>query len=479
MGGPARITVAVPVMGKGATNHIHRPEVIDACQGRGIDLLFLVRPDYLEILKWHPGARYAACELPEMAERKRALSGFFEYWRNLYPAWDPGRKTRFRVLNSERSVTAQLRHRLLEMSARSRSVMTKALQLEERLLRNAERVQVPVDGIDRMLLLGVGTHGTMSEALFARWARRHGIPAVHIVSNYDGLSSKGFRGTNIDKLLVWGPAMRDDAIRLQGIPQARTEIIGAPRYDRIVSQDYVGRAEFLAGCGLDPARRTILFAGGRNDYHYFEALAAFEELRARDDSVQLVIRIYPKKTLLRSAAMRCFVRDARSIPGVYVSVGDPHYEHGSEAREVIAIEEWELWHLLKHSDVVVNLFSTIALEACLFDKPVINMWYFGSSGMTLREPEYVPYPDMYHIRKFDSYGVADRADSRRALVDLMRLRLDNPGYGARERRTAVAEECGPLDGQACTRLAQALRAGQAGAGSVNLRSSRQVSLDGV
>ena len=474
MSGPGRITVAVPVMGKGATNHIHRPEVIDACRSRGIELLFLVRPDYLEILQRHPEARYTACELPEIAERKRALAGFFEYWRNLYPARDPGRKTRFRVLNADRSLSARFRHRLLEGSARSRWVMVRILHLEERLLRNAERVQGPVDRIDRMLLLGVGTHGTMPEALFARWAKRHGIPAVHIVSNYDGLSSKGFRGTSVDRLLVWGPAMRDDAVRLQGIPQTRTEVIGAPRYDRLVTQHYVERAEFLAGCGLDATRKTILFAGGRNAYHYFEALAAFEELRARDHSVQLVIRVYPKKSLLRSAAMRCFIRDARRMRDVYVSIADPHYEQGTEEREVIAIEERELWHLLKHSDLVVNLFSTIALEACLFDKPVINMWYFGSTGMALREPEYVPYPDMYHIRKFEGYGVSDRAESRTELIDLMRRRLDNPGHGAPERRMAVAEECGPLDGQACTRLAQALREGPVGAGAANLPSLKRV-----
>ncbi len=51
-------------MGKGATNHIHRAEVIGAFLERGVDLCFFVRPDYFDILDKHPGCRYVSCEIP-------------------------------------------------------------------------------------------------------------------------------------------------------------------------------------------------------------------------------------------------------------------------------------------------------------------------------------------------------------------------------------------------------------------------------
>jgi hypothetical protein len=447
-----KLKVGVPVMGKGATNHIHRPEVIDAFLEKGVELYFFVRPDYFDILQQYPSCHYIACDIPTIVGRGKTAAGFFEYWRNLYPARDTGRRIRRNELNSRRSCMARFRNEILAWGACSRKIMQMALRLEEMMLHDAENVAINENHLDCMLLLGIGTHGTQPEALFARWARHNDIPVVQVVANYDGLSSKGFRGTDVGELLVWGPAMRDDAVKLQGIPESQVKMIGALRYDHLFSREYPTRKAFLHQLGLDPSRKIILFAGGRNEYHYFEMLAAFETLSQHEKQLQLVIRVYPKKGLLRSAAMRVFIRYARSLNGVYVSIADPSFEDGVEDREVLAIEEEELWSLLKYCDVVVNLYSTIALEACLFDKPIINMWYFGNVGMTVQQPIYTPYPEIHHIRKFESYGAAEKATTREELIDLIHQAIENPEQGAEQRSLAVTKELGPLDGKVKDRL---------------------------
>ena len=452
MSKPDKLKVGVPVMGKGATNHIHRTEVIDAFLERGVELCFFVRPDFFDILDKHPGCRYVSCGIPTVFGKRTIIAGFFEYWRSLYPAKDPGRKIRFHELISPRSCIARMRSKVLAWGARSRSTMQLALGLEETLLQGSELVEISDTKLDLMLLLGIGTHGTQPEALFARWARSQGIPTIQVVANYDGLSSKGFRGTAVDELLVWGPAMRDDAIHLQGIPESRVKMIGALRYDHLRDRQYPPRNTFLRQLGFDPSRQTILFAGGRNVHHYFEMLSAFEESNKYNDNFQLVIRVYPKKSLLRSAAMTYFLRYARTLPGVYVSIADPSYGEGFEDKEVLAIEEEELWSLLKHCDLVVNLYSTIALEACLFDKPVINMWYFINVGMAVRQPVYIPYPEIYHIRKFLGYGAADQATSREELIDLIHRAAGHPEHRSDQRQLAVTKELGPLDGKVSERL---------------------------
>jgi hypothetical protein len=246
--------------------------------------------------------------------------------------------------------------------------------------------------------------------------------------------------------------MRDDALNLQGIPESQVKMIGALRYDHLYAREYPTREAFFKQIGLDPSLQTILFAGGRNEYHYFEMLKAFEALNQSGKQLQLVIRVYPKKGLLRSAAMRVFIQYARSLKGVYVSIADPSFEDGVEDREVLAIEEEELWSLLKYCDVVVNLYSTIALEACLFDRPIINMWYFGSIGMTVQQPVYTPYPEIHHIRKFESYGAADKATTREELIELISHVLEHPGQRSEQRRLALTKELGPLDGKVKDRL---------------------------
>jgi hypothetical protein len=250
--------------------------------------------------------------------------------------------------------------------------------------------------------------------------------------------------------------MREDAVRLQAIPTEDIRRIGAVRYDSIGRNTLVDKEAFLRQRGLDPHRRTVLFAGSRIEYHYFEMLEAYKELLAQDDRYQLIVRIYPTKRLMVSPYIEALLTYAARFPRVYVSIGDPHYRTGDSEREALRIEEEELWHSLRYADVVVNLYSTVALEACIFDKPVINMWYFGAMGqMYLRRPVYIPYPKYFHIRKLVGYGGTESAYSRAELLQRIQEAAGTPARLAEGRRRTVAAECGALDGRASERLAEA------------------------
>jgi CDP-glycerol glycerophosphotransferase (TagB/SpsB family) len=140
---------------------------------------------------------------------------------------------------------------------------------------------------------------------------------------------------------------------------------------------------------------------------------------------------------------------------VYVSLADPHHRKGARDREVLQIEESELWHALKYADIVVNLYSTISLEACIFDKPAINMWYFGWPGrLAASSPVWKPYPGLIHNRRMTAYGAFAVARDRRSLMAEIRHALDDPRRFRAERAGAVAKECGSLDGLVCDRLAE-------------------------
>jgi CDP-glycerol glycerophosphotransferase (TagB/SpsB family) len=72
--------------------------------------------------------------------------------------------------------------------------------------------------------------------------------------------------------------------------------------------------------------------------------------------------------------------------------------------------------------------------------------------MTVQQPIYTPYPEIHHIRKFESYGAADKATTRDELVDLIRQAIKHPEQKAEQRRVAITRELGPLDGKVKDRL---------------------------
>lgn len=451
-----RLRLGIALLGKGATNRLHKSEVVDKFRDRRVDVTFLVRDDYMELLERLPDCRYVECCFDAQEGGHAKQRGFYRYFRGLYPAKDKGVREFQGQKHKKMPLKQRIVFRMLSFFARYRWIMELSLKIEGRLYDDEDIPGLTATDYDRLLVLGVGVTGTPLEGRLTWWARKHGIPVVHIVGNYDNLSSQGFRGVPIEKILVWGESMRRDAVELQAIEPERVQIIGEIRYDRYQEKITQDRGSFFRSCGLDPERKVILFAGQAPPFHYFEALTVLEELRSEGNDCQMVLRLYPSKNLTRSVYMKPLLDYAARIPGVFVSIADPYYKGGEAGREVLQIEEYELWHLLCYCDVVVNLYSTITVEACLFDKPVVNMWYFSPSDRLTAIPAvYGAFPRLIHNRRIESYGATELATNRRQLKDKILLALSKPGQWKENRARLVVEECGPLDGRVCDRLVDA------------------------
>lgn len=446
--------LAISLFTKGAINHVHRRRVIDELTKFRISVSFIVREDYWDVVERYPDCNYLKCAFQNEGRARRALLNMSAAVRRLSPANDSNVRRRMRLTVKGKGKKYQgLRYYILEALARYGWVMSCLVFFEGFLIRKQEIVGVSADSIDQLLVLGLGTSNTEMDGRLCWWAKENGIPVVHLVINYDGLSTKGFRGVPVDRLLVWGPSMRDDAQTLQRIPMEKVTVIGAVRYDRI--EVTTPREQFLKSRGLDPNRKTLVFAGSIFTFHYFEMLDVLSELREKGRDYQLILRMYPDKKLLTSPQMRPLVVYANSVGGVYVSIGDPNYQRDSKGQDVLYIEEDELWHVLSYADVVINLYSTIALEACLLNIPVINLWYFDRLCYCPGAEKYPRPSDIYiHHRKLLSYKGTEQVYSRREMMEKIEEALERPDLNDEGRKRVVAEECGPVDGLASSRLAQ-------------------------
>jgi CDP-glycerol glycerophosphotransferase (TagB/SpsB family) len=167
----------------------------------------------------------------------------------------------------------------------------------------------------------------------------------------------------------------------------------------------------------------------------------------------MICRIYPDKMFTSSTYFQPIVHYAKTLANVYVSLADPFYYTGSKKMEVPQIEQDELWHALKYSDVIVNHFSTMGLEACMFDKPVIYILYFPRQGYTwIQPPVYYDHGLAIHNRRMLGYGITRTASNQEELLEAIKDALAYPEKYVEKRREVVEQELGPLDGKACQRL---------------------------
>ena len=449
----ANYRLIIALIAKGSMNNLHREDIVEVFRAKGVDVGFLVREDYIDLIERIPDCRYLTCQFPAEEGRNGFWKHFCRHLRGLYPVaaegrrWTAPRKQQWRKRFSEK---------FLESISQYKSVMRLIRRFEQRLYTPIEIAGIQPEDMDQLLLLGVGAHGSEHESALTWWARQHDVSVVHMIGNWDTFTSKGYPGAPVDTCLVWGPVMHRDAVDMHDIPESAIEEIGCLRYDRLKDTLIESREAFFKRIGLNPEKKTIMYAGPLSADQYYEMLAAFEELNQEGQDLQMIFRVYPHKDFMHGPYTKPLINYARSLDGVYVSLGDPDYRIGRRDEAVPNIEQFELWHSLAYSDVVVNYFSTIALEASFFDKPVISLAYRPMQDYGwIHPPKYANHPDLTHNKRLREYGVVNMVLSREALQVAISEALELPDAAKNVRSETVRLELGKLDGHVVERLADA------------------------
>lgn len=314
-------------------------------------------------------------------------------------------------------------------------------------------------GPTKVLTPGIGGFGFWQEAAFAREAIRAGVPVYSTITNYDNLVNMGYRGFRPKKLFVWSELMAQDAMRLHDIPASAIEITGPIQFDRYLAEPALGRGAFLKKVGLDPARKTILFCGGINVMKYFDIFELFcgEENLLEKLGVNLAIRPYPHEKFFSSSAWASLEKLLRGRTNIYVSDATLDSDPLQVARK--SSEDDELHLLFKHSDLMINVFSTVALEAAICDLPTIHLGYedfrTGLSYFSLTDFQ----QRQTHNRRPLRLAASAVAQSKADLIRQIEAYLAKPEKDAAARAEYARSECGLIDGKASERLADFLKQG--------------------
>jgi len=106
---------------------------------------------------------------------------------------------------------------------------------------------------------------------------------------------------------------------------------------------------------------------------------------------------------------------------------------------------------LYHSDVVLNVASTLAIEASIFDTPVINIGFDVEPGTNQALMEW--HYGSTHFQKVVRSGAVRIAQSSGEMVDLINAYFADPSLDAAGRRRIVVEQCEFTDGRSAERVA--------------------------
>ncbi len=284
----------------------------------------------------------------------------------------------------------------------------------------------------------------------AQWL---GIPTATFIFSWDNLTSQGRVLPSYDYYLVWNEALKQQLLDIyQFVRPEQVFVTGTPQFDsHFQSENYWSREEFCRRVGADPARPIVLYATGMPNHmpgedEIVEGIADVLQEMKEFGSPQLMVRVYAKD------------RSGRFEP---LKQRRPDILFPKVPWEVNWLtplpEDLPMWtNTLRHCALGINVASTVSLELCMFDKPVINVAY---------NPPNVPEGELSYARyyRFDHYapvvasGAVKLAGSLTEMRSLVQEGLTHPEIGRAERsgllKSFFAET---LDGHSGERAAKVL-----------------------
>jgi hypothetical protein len=306
-------------------------------------------------------------------------------------------------------------------------------------------------------LVAVSTPGLIfAEVPVLRTARRRRVKAMAVDLSWDNLTNKLFPIRRVDRLIVWNRTMRREAHELHGYGLDEIDVAGPPQFDGYFNgETRSSRADFCRRVGLDPSRRILSLttipaeAYPRHDVVIDRLLDAIRS-GAIAQPCDLLVRLHPRDEL------RTYERYAGTL---HVIIEKPFREtmrsgdgHGVD---VMLENTRHLADTLCHSDVVINVASTIAIEASIFDTPVVNIAFDKDDAEArpfLTSP--LRYYSYTHYQQIVRAGAVRIAKSPGELIDLVNGYLADRSRDAAGRKRVVAEQCEFTDGRSAERVAR-------------------------
>jgi hypothetical protein len=282
-------------------------------------------------------------------------------------------------------------------------------------------------------------------------ADRERVPAVAVDLSWDHFTTKTAPLRRVKALAVWNEAMKQQAVEIHRYRPEQVAVTGVPQFDLYRDPASIdSRDVFCKRIGADPARKLItLTTVPPVLYRYHDRVVqviADQIEQGAFGPAQLLVRVHPRDDLeaYRSFEGRPHVivekpfRTGRIAEG---SVVDPSTD-----------DRRHLANTLVHTDVVVNVASTIAIEAAICDTPIVNIGFDGPDARPLLDSaaRYYRYTHYQPLVEMESVRVANNPDE---MVQLIQRYLANPAFDQAGRARAALELCSSVDGRASERVA--------------------------
>jgi len=303
-------------------------------------------------------------------------------------------------------------------------------------------------------------------------AKAEDIPTLTFIASWDNvfkmerLFKRGYGGAHKgaaanrilpDYYAVWNQMNKDHLHRL--LPEISSEsvvVTGPPRFDYFTHADRIpGNDALRSYLGISETNSKLLHAATTELYPFEYVISAISKAAQSHElhaPVSLYASVHPGGDIERHRALEQYGATVRYSFGRRTRAPHPSFLYVPTDEET-----YMLISLFKHTAVLVNQSSTVAIESLAADVPVINVkygqprdWWHWYRSMVYRDFK-------QHYRYITEEGattvVGSPIELRKALNDY----LDDPALHASERARTLRKMITNSDGSSSERLLEYAR----------------------
>jgi hypothetical protein len=280
---------------------------------------------------------------------------------------------------------------------------------------------------------------------FAREAKSNGVKVCCLMGSWDYAVGLGMPGYEPDFVSAWNEDQKNDLITLNDINQNKVQVNGVPYWDsRYKSSEIIEKNNFYEKFKLHPEKKIILNAThppSRFPWgpEFIEKIALAINEGILQES-QIIVRIHPthyhqdEGNLRFAKILDKYENLAKKYEHVILNIPNTQgtrsdFQFGSE-------ENIMMNSLLKYSDVMITMFSTMQIEAALLDLPVVNYAIREIADENYKETRLDPQAviKMPHVQRILQTGGVKTALTFEELYNYTNEYLANPSLDTKERK---------------------------------------------
>jgi hypothetical protein len=267
-----------------------------------------------------------------------------------------------------------------------------------------------------------------SEWSIIRAAQAMGIKTYTHILSFDNLTSRGYLPVSkFDKYFVWNEKMKEELIKYYSVSSYKIFITGTPQFD--FHSDKISRGETLERIGLEAHEKYVVycanhFAISPNEPELLEYILEKFHGTADLKGFRLVLRLHPMDDYNRWNQ----ILDAN--PSVILSTPWKHLDNDTLFWGEPNFDDLVLFsNILRHACVMLNIASTVSIDASITDTPVICIGFHPTKTVESDFYRDVHYTE--HYREIMDCNALPLATSLDNLIILIKEQIDSPKkYGA-------------------------------------------------